>query len=225
MDFLFNNEFSTGSKSDKIIIIFDYFLKLIILFILAVALFVADWLLVFICSLVLFFSFLPIFVERNINTHLPVEFDFITTLFLFVSLLLGDFMDFYSKFWWWDKVLHTLSGFLIGLLGFLIIYSLRFSQKVIMSPSMTILFSYTFSMGIAAIWEIIEYTIDSFFGTNMQRSGLVDTMWDMIVASIGAILISILGFIYLKYGKGILFKNMILRMQKLNVKVKKRIKN
>lgn len=218
------DNFKKEKGVDKFIISFDYFLKLVILFILFVALFVADWLLVFICFVVLLFSFLPTFVEKNVGTHLPIEFDLFTTLFLFFSLLLGDFMDFYVKYWWWDKVLHTLSGFLIGLLGFLIIYSLRFSQKIKLSPSMTILFSYTFSMGIAAMWEIVEFAIDNFFGTNMQRSGLVDTMSDMIVAGIGAIFVSILGFIYMKFGKGVLIRNMVLRMQKLNVKVKKRIK-
>jgi hypothetical protein len=221
----FISSFKEQEKSDRIIILIDYFLKLIILSISIVALLVSDWLLLFITLLVLFFSFLPIFIEKRINSHLPVEFDLITTLFLFSSLILGDFLAFYTRFWWWDKVLHTLSGFLIGLLGFFIIYSLRYSQKIKMSPSMTILFSFTFSMGIAALWEILEFTIDSFFGTNMQRSGLVDTMLDMIVAGIGAIIFSFLGFIYLKYGKGTLIKNLILRMQRLNRKIRKNKKN
>ncbi len=216
------SSFKEQDHSDKIIILLDYFLKLVILCILIIAILVSDWLLFFICILVLFFSFLPTFIEKRINAHLPVEFDLITTLFLFFSLLLGDFMDFYTRFWWWDKVLHTLSGFLIGLLGFFIIYSLRFTQKIKMSPSMTILFSFTFSMGIAAIWEIVEFLIDIFFGTNMQRSGLVDTMLDMIVAGIGAIIISILGFIYLRYGKGMLIKNLIQKIRRLNRKVRKK---
>ena len=40
--------------------------------------------------------------------------------------------------------------------------------------------------------------MDQFFGTNMQKSGLTDTMWDLIVNSIGALIISILGWGYLR---------------------------
>lgn len=36
------------------------------------------------------------------------------------------------------------------------------------------------------------------FGLNMQKSGLVDTMWDLIVDGVGALVISLLGWGYLK---------------------------
>jgi hypothetical protein len=46
--------------------------------------------------------------------------------------------------------------------------------------------------------------MDSLFGMNMQKpmlgdpSGLTDTMWDLIVDALGALIISILGWRYLK---------------------------
>ena len=48
-----------------------------------------------------------------------------------------------------------------------------------------------------ALWEILEFAIDQTFGTTMQKSGLVDTMWDLIVDGLGALTISILGYGYL----------------------------
>jgi uncharacterized oligopeptide transporter (OPT) family protein len=53
-------------------------------------------------------------------------------------------------------------------------------------------------MGMAALWEIFEFAMDQLFAMNMQKSGLVDTMWDLIVDGIGAGIISILGWWFLQ---------------------------
>ena len=55
-----------------------------------------------------------------------------------------------------------------------------------------------------AIWEIFEFSMDQFFGMDMQKemlgdpSGLTDTMWDLIVDTVGAALIALMGFGYLR---------------------------
>jgi hypothetical protein len=41
--------------------------------------------------------------------------------------------------------------------------------------------------------------MDQMFGFNMQKSGLVDTMSDLIVDSIGALLTSIYAYFYFKF--------------------------
>jgi hypothetical protein len=66
-----------------------------------------------------------------------------------------------------------------------------------MKPSFVALFAFMFALGMGAIWEIMEFAIDQTFGTTMQKSGLVDTMWDLIVDGLGALTISILGYGYL----------------------------
>lgn len=59
-------------------------------------------------------------------------------------------------------------------------------------------------MGVGALWEIFEFTMDSLIGMSMQKpmlgdpSGLIDTMSDLIVDAFGALIISILGWRYLK---------------------------
>ena len=42
--------------------------------------------------------------------------------------------------------------------------------------------------------------MDQIFGLNMQKSGLHDTMSDLIVDSIGALIGAVAGYIYLKRG-------------------------
>lgn len=56
----------------------------------------------------------------------------------------------------------------------------------------------------------------------MRETGVFDTMWDIIVASFGAVVVSFLGFIYLKFGKGIFVKNLVLRFERFNRKFRRR---
>ena len=64
-------------------------------------------------------------------------------------------------------------------------------------------FAFIFAVAVGAIWEIFEFSMDSIFGLRMQKSmlgddsGLTDTMWDLIVDTIGAFLISVLGWWYM----------------------------
>jgi len=69
-----------------------------------------------------------------------------------------------------------------------------------MKPAFVALFSFVFAIAIGSMWEIFEYSMDSFFDLNMQKSGLVDTMWDLIVDAVGALFIAVLGYWYMKRG-------------------------
>jgi uncharacterized membrane protein YjdF len=73
-----------------------------------------------------------------------------------------------------------------------------------MKPGFVAIFAFMFAVGIGALWEIFEFSMDSLFGMDMQKemrgdpSGLTDTMWDLIVDILGALVISILGYGYVK---------------------------
>ena len=74
-------------------------------------------------------------------------------------------------------------------------------------PGFVAFSAFLFAVGIGAIWEIFEFCMDGFFVSNMQKemlgdpSGSTDTMWDLIVDTLGAIVISVLGYGYFKSGK------------------------
>jgi len=65
-------------------------------------------------------------------------------------------------------------------------------------PKFIAFFAFIFAMGMGSVWEIFEFSMDQLFGMNMQKSGLVDTMWDLIVYGVGALIISILGWGFLR---------------------------
>lgn len=145
-------------------------------------------------------TFLPLMIGRRIAVQIPPEFEVLAVVFVYASLFLGEVHGYYVRFWWWDAILHIGSGFLLGILGFLLVYVLNEHENVDlhMRPHFVALFAFMFAVGIGALWEIFEFAMDQLFHLNMQKSGLVDTMWDLIVDTVGALFISLLGWSYLK---------------------------
>jgi hypothetical protein len=150
--------------------------------------------------IILYLTLMPMRLTARFSVRMPPEFDTLAIIFICMSLFLGEVLDFYNRYWWWDVVLHTGSGFLLGITGFVLVYVLNGNEKIEfdLSIGFIALFAFMFAMGMGAIWEIFEFTMDSLFGLNMQKSGLVDTMWDLIVDCIGALTISIMGYSFLR---------------------------
>jgi uncharacterized membrane protein YjdF len=164
----------------------------------------------------LLLTFLPSLIERNYKIYLPIEFELAVTLFVYSSLFLGEVHQYYTKFWWWDLFLHSFAGLTFGFIGFLIMYVLHYERKVAASPILIALFSFCFAVAIGSIWEIFEFSMDHFLGFNMQKSGLMDTMADMIVNSGGALLTATIGYFYVKGGPRLLFDRFLNRFIEKN---------
>lgn len=184
-------------------------LQLILLVEALFALWDQRWLTFAVTSSIIAVTFLPVIIERRFRVYIPPQFQLMAIAFVFASLFLGEVRDYYERFWWWDILLHTTSGFLLGILGFLLVYVLNESERVDMhlKPGFVAFFAFMFALGVGALWEIFEFMMDTLFGMNMQKpmlgdpSGLTDTMIDLIVDAIGALVISIMGWRYLKSGR------------------------
>jgi len=148
----------------------------------------------------------PAALGRRMRVHIPPEFQVLTIVFVFAALFLGEIQSYYTRIWWWDIALHTSSGLLTGILGFLLVYVLNESEHVDvhMRPRFVALFAFLFAVTAGTLWEIFEFAMDQGFAANMQKSmfgdpsGLTDTMWDMIVNALGALFISVLGWWYMR---------------------------
>lgn len=148
----------------------------------------------------------PVLLGRRLPVRVPPEYDVLAILFVFASLFLGEFRDYYGRFWWWDVALHTTSGLLLGVVGFLLVYVLNESRRinVHMRPGFVALFAFTFAVTGGTLWEMFEFAMDQLAGTNMQKpflgdpSGLTDTMWDLIVDTLGAAVVSCFGWWHMK---------------------------
>ncbi|SCH40845.1 MULTISPECIES: hypothetical protein [unclassified Romboutsia] len=110
------------------------------------------------------------------------------TFFIFISVLLGTCFKFYNINHY-DDFLHLYSGIITCNIAYLIIKYFNNSENINnMNIIFIITFLFMFVMGIASMWEILEFTIDSLFGMHTQIGGLKDTMIDMIDALIGSII-------------------------------------
>lgn len=165
-----------------------------------IAIFKSDWTNLALAIVTMLLTFLPAVAKREFNIYYPGEFEVLILAFIYASMYLGEMRSFYYRFWWWDVMLHTLSGMIIGAIGFSLVYILNGAENVTLelSPLFVVVFSFSFALSIGALWEIYEFFMDSAFGLNMQKSGLVDTMWDLIVDALGALVNAILGYFYLK---------------------------
>lgn len=186
----------------------------------------ADFLFIAINALALFLaSFVPAFLNKQFRISVPELLLRIYIGFVTSALLFGEIFSFFVYVPWWDSILHLFSGSLIGVVGFSLLNILNNSEDLEfkLNPGLVALFVFCFSLAVGVIWEIIEFTIDGFASSNMQRfknsitgelwfgrQALRDTMEDFILNTIGATFISILGYIDLKRKSGFM-KRMALR--------------
>lgn len=176
-------------------------IRVIILGVLIYAIYFKKWFYAVMAFIGFILMIIPYIFKRNYKIFIPIEFEMIYLLFIFLSIILGEIGKYYVKIWWWDLMLHTFAGFLFGLVGFVIMFMLLSNKKLKTATGIAMFFSFCFALSLGALWEIFEFSMDSLFGLNMQKSGLVDTMWDLITDSFGALVVSTAGYIYLKFKK------------------------
>ncbi|PZM82333.1 hypothetical protein DLH72_04140 [Candidatus Gracilibacteria bacterium] len=157
--------------------------------------------------------------EKYLRIKIPSSFSFVFVLFVILSLVLGSYGNFYEKYLWWDDMLHFSYGVGFAIIGYLIIYFILFKKGIENNIFIIVAFSFCFSVAFGAIWEIFEYSMDIFFGMNMQRTipdlgldsvtkeilaknyGVNDTMHDIILESLAAFVTNIYIYLYLKSEK------------------------
>jgi len=159
---------------------------------------------------------LPGLLRRIIRLNIPSVMITVYAVFLYCGIYLGEVRNFYYDIPHWDTILHIFSGAALGALGFSLVTLLNKSESITfsLSPVFVALFAFCFALSLGLVWEIYEFSVDCVLNTNMQKyalesgevlsgqSALMDTMKDLIVDTIGAASMSIIGFISLKYKKG-----------------------
>lgn len=169
----------------------------------------SDYLLMFLqCLLGLCVMSLPSIVNRKWQLAVPNFIYVMYYLFLYCAIFLGEVLDFYYTVPHWDTILHFFSGAMLGALGFILVSWLNASEKVqvSLSPGFIALFAFCFALSCGAVWEIYEYLFDGVLGLNMQKfitaggevlaghAALRDTMKDIIVDALAALMMALAGY-------------------------------
>ncbi len=234
-------------------------LRLLVILMMILQIFNKNYENVFLCALTLILLVMPSFIQVRLKIELPTTLEIIILFFIFAAEIMGEIQSYYIRFSFWDTMLHTINGFLAAAIGFALVDILNRSKKVSfqLSPVYLAVAAFCFSMTIGVIWEFFEFGMDMFFGFDMQKDtvvnsihsvmldptnsnipvgieditdvavngqslglggyldiGLIDTMKDLLVNFVGAVVFSIIGYFYVKNrGKGKVAKGLIPRLK------------
>lgn len=164
------------------------------------------------CTSGLIIMMIPRFIEKKKSIDIPDLIETIFFIFLFCAIYLGEVQNFYYLVPYWDVVLHAFSGVMLGALGFILVRFFNDSHlvHVQLTPFFISFFAFCFAVTAGTMWEIYEFIADGILSTNMQkfitaddtvligREALRDTMEDLIVDMVSALIISIIGYMQLK---------------------------
>jgi len=165
-----------------------------------------DWPNAVLTTLVIVLTLVPQLLRRWFRVDVPPEFQLVAALFVFCAIFLGTSLGFYGRFLWWDTALHTTSGCLLGIVGFIAVFLINGTdhRPEGMRVSLIAVFGFMFAVTLGVFWETYEFIADNLIpGLDMQvvATGPNDTMIDMIVNTIGAAVVALLGYFYCRTGR------------------------
>ena len=146
-----------------------------------------DWAHVATSLFTLAVSFAPLIIERLLRVRIPPFLQMIYVAFVFASMFSGEVLGMYGRIWVWDDIMHVISGLLVGAGSVLCLVDLERHQRIRIPVWLKLVFVFCMGASVAVLWEIVEFTSDSLFGTFLQRGSLSDTMFDLIEGVIGTL--------------------------------------
>ena len=91
-----------------------------------------------------------------------------------VCPLLGYSYNLYYLTAWWDDVLHAFAGVLFAILGAYL--PTLFCKNGEVSFVLKAFCAFSFSVAVAGLWELVEFSADTFFSTDMQKDTALVSM-------------------------------------------------
>lgn len=138
------------------------------------------------------FSFVPTVLRRNYRISIPWILELLIFLALFLHVIGGVF-DLYDRFERWDTMTHFVSTFMLAIVGLTVIYVMHvYWEGLTMDIRAIMVFTVFIGAFLGVTWEVMEWSADQVFGTTEQH-GLNDTMKDLVMDMIGAMLAAVLG--------------------------------
>jgi len=159
----------------------------------------------------LFILLAPRYFTKNKICVVPIDIEILFLIVVFFELIVADAYSFYSLVPYYDKFMHLMVSFIVGLVGMMIIYTFYALGKLQASTGVMFALIVLITMGLGAGLEMAEYfydnviyhLIDPYLPTgltqgSMVASPLADTMEDLFVDTVGGILGAAIGVILIK---------------------------
>lgn len=155
---------------------------------------------------------IPFIIKRKRIMKIPDFMEILYFIFLYCAIYLGEVRNFYYLIPFWDNILHAFSGAMLGILGMILVNFIDESEglKINLNPFFVAFFAFCFAVTMGVLWEIYEFTFDYLLSLNMQkfaladgtllvgRAALHDTMMDLIVDTLSALVICAVGYFHIK---------------------------
>ncbi len=160
------------------------------------------------CAAPLIVIVIPV-LNRIFKIRIPYVLNVVIAVFAVITIDFASVLDFYDKIPYLDKYIHAVFGIICSFcVAIFLLYGCGKEMKGWCFFIMVMLGV----LGVAAIWEIIEYIMHAIIGMDTQRwmpdlgavgdmtvgeffktyNPLWDTMWDIIVAVFGVIVFYVL---------------------------------
>jgi len=145
-------------------------------------------------------TFVPLILKKVFKLEIPASFEIVVILFIYGVLVFAGIKGSFLGVWWWDIILNFFAAIALGFVGVTFLTVLQNEDIIDTSWAMIGVMTFFFAVALGTIWEIFEFSLDVFFGFGLQ-DGLLDTMKDVVVNSVGALFVSFVGVYLLKSGK------------------------
>ena len=181
-------------------LIISWILKalMVLLILMAVSRGMGTW--VFGGIIALLLCMVPTIINWKWKDTVPMAIDILVTLALLIHIG-GEVTAAYFILPHYDTVAHFTSSLLIACIAFVAIYALdRYWGGLSMDIYVMAFFVVIMAMALGVAWEFTEWASDLYTGSWAQR-GNQDTMGDLLIDTLGGILMALIGVLLVKRGK------------------------
>jgi hypothetical protein len=115
-------------------------------------------------------SFLPYLTKAILKIKLSPFTNLFIQIFGLMGIGFGETLDCYYRFPYWDDAMHFLSGVWVSYLAYAFLYAWMGEDHLSHRRAYLAFGAFTASLAVAVLWEVYEFSFDSFFGTDMQKT-------------------------------------------------------
>jgi len=147
--------------------------------------------LLFLVIICITLPFVITYIANKYNFMLPPSFQLVSLSFILLAQYFGEFIQLYTTFSWWDLFLHGIFGCYAPIIGLhlmrgILTWDSEVTKKRFVIFTGVLTFCFTLALGV--LWEIFEFLGDYFLKTGMTTGGLEDTMTDLIIKTLLALI-------------------------------------
>lgn len=198
-------------ETGKVLIIAIWVIRAVLAVSTGVEVYLGRWEVFFANLFALILTFMPMALEFTVKIKFPRTFE--VAMYFSLLLMMGI-----EKVFEGDLVSIFL-GVLLGGVGFILMYVMYYAQKK-KNPSnfLVAMFAFCFSVSLGAVWEVFQYMVIELMEVRLEGFYLKYEAQSMLLIMMGAAVISVIGYFYLKFSTQTVIVQLLQPFLKRNIK-------